>query len=727
MAECKPILLLDIWRTCNKIRAAIFRSGLDLWSHYLPLDPEGYSLVSEAKFVSVLAGPLKDVIGLSEQEVLELADYFKAPDGRVLYRQFCQVIHDNIPDFKQYAPLVCGLEWEDPYHVNSLSMAEERRIMLLLTKIATLVKARNLVLLPHFQDYEIIAKNHGTITISHFARILHFLKIFVAPDEFRLLVRKFLKDGYTVNYMAFVSALQYVYQYMERCGITDLGGEVLPNFQGRALTAELPKLPRPEVGTVPTDAVFGVQKIFHPVLNKPRNPESLSTIISRIQRYVYTEGVRIGQFFGDFDHTNCGRLPESAFRRCVDMMGVGEAGTRRYNLTSEEMNDLVDAYRDPLDPTRVMWRVFEDDIEAVFTKKGLERLPDYHVDCPPMEVRDLPRRGNVYSGLSEDRMVSCEDVVRIVKDKIRRNGLNLLPDFNDFDRARNGHVNRNQFRQVLKLNCILLSDEQVYSLEQRYLDELGLNYFQFMKEVDPYPEPQPLYEQMIADRVKLNTREFTMPVKAQERDIVAILAKIKKQLICYRVKLSQFMSQYDLHNQLVISRQNFDRSLDEKLCLTPTEKQIIMQVFASPTRPECVEYQRFCNTVEEAFSQPLLERAPLLEPLQHVACHDGKHNFLNFEERQLVSLALENIAAKPTDALLDIFKSIDRHNCGTVNQSEFLRALTVLCLHTLVSAIQFEALVKCFAKPRGLRDEVDYRNFVDAISIVKQNWKAKNI
>lgn len=45
--------------------------------------------------MSVLAGPLKDVVGLSEQEILELSDYFKAPDGRVLYKQFCQVIHDN--------------------------------------------------------------------------------------------------------------------------------------------------------------------------------------------------------------------------------------------------------------------------------------------------------------------------------------------------------------------------------------------------------------------------------------------------------------------------------------------------------------------------------------------------------------------------------------------------------------------------------------------------------
>lgn len=65
----------------------------------------------------------------------------------------------------------------------------------------------------------------------------------------------------------------------------------------------------------------------------------------------------------DFDLTNCGRLAEANFRRCLDMMGVGEAGTRRYNLTTEEMEDLVDAYRDPLDPSRCLWREFEDDIE----------------------------------------------------------------------------------------------------------------------------------------------------------------------------------------------------------------------------------------------------------------------------------------------------------------------------------------------------------------------------
>lgn len=62
----------------------------------------------------------------------------------------------TVPDFSQNAPLVSGLEWEDPMHVNRLSLSEERRLNLLLTKIACVVNMRNLLLRPYFQDYELV-------------------------------------------------------------------------------------------------------------------------------------------------------------------------------------------------------------------------------------------------------------------------------------------------------------------------------------------------------------------------------------------------------------------------------------------------------------------------------------------------------------------------------------------------------------------------------------------
>lgn len=72
---------------------------------YLPFNELIYSFSPvENQFISVLGKRLRNLIGLSDQEISELADYFKVQDGRVFYRQLCDVIHKsgkspkNVPD-----------------------------------------------------------------------------------------------------------------------------------------------------------------------------------------------------------------------------------------------------------------------------------------------------------------------------------------------------------------------------------------------------------------------------------------------------------------------------------------------------------------------------------------------------------------------------------------------------------------------------------------------------
>lgn len=50
---------------------------------------------TESKFIGILTTNLKDSIGLSDQEINELTDYFKVQNGQIAYAQFCSVIHDN--------------------------------------------------------------------------------------------------------------------------------------------------------------------------------------------------------------------------------------------------------------------------------------------------------------------------------------------------------------------------------------------------------------------------------------------------------------------------------------------------------------------------------------------------------------------------------------------------------------------------------------------------------
>ncbi|XP_056643883.1 uncharacterized protein LOC130449862 [Diorhabda sublineata] len=719
MPHTREIKLGDVWRTCNKIRAAVFRMGINLFEYFQPLDPHKNSLISESQFISVINGQLRATIGLSEQEVAELADYFRVPDGRIYYTQLCEVIHNSVPQFSSNAPLVTGLEWENPLHTNRLSISEERRLSVLLTKIASLVNLKKIIFRPYFQDYELVSKNNGTVTIAHFARILAYLEILLSADDFNLLVKKYMKDCYTVNYYAFISSINEIVNYLNAHGILDICGDVMSLFPGRVINAELPKLPRPEIGKIMAARIFGKQNIFHPVLNDPKKIEHILTTMSNLQDHVLKNRLRVCEFFKDFDPLNCGRITNSQFHRGLDALVL--AGKQRFFLSLPDVEAVTNQYRDPCDPNRVCWKTFEDDIDHVFTVKGLEKMPSLVVDPPPQAVRDLPRLGGKnWQSVNTRSRDLCEDAVDKVKQKIVHRRILLKPVFRDFDKHNNGHVSRSQMRQALHSNGILLSDDELFALEERYRNDMGFNYFWFLKDVESRPV-EPLYIKFLEDRNKVNAEHPKKKPTRQEKDIVLIMAKIKGKVVRERIRVMEFLRDFDRSNSLVISREDFRRGLSVcRFELTENEVETLMDVFASPTRKGCVDYKRFSDTVEESFTQQCLERAPLIVPIQHVPTRDCEKNFLNFDERIKVSVALQKLAKKPDLQmnLSSVLSDFDKSNCGTVSQTAFLKALTLRGMDRLISRNEFDTICKCFTFERGMRDEVDYRAFMKALDII---------
>lgn len=56
-----------------------------------------------------------------------------------------------------------------------------------------------------------------------------------------------------------------------------------------------------------------------------------------------------------------GRITPSQFRRGLDSLQVSSLG--RLYLAEHEIEELSTLYMDPNDSGRIMWRVFEDDID----------------------------------------------------------------------------------------------------------------------------------------------------------------------------------------------------------------------------------------------------------------------------------------------------------------------------------------------------------------------------
>ncbi|XP_046393408.1 uncharacterized protein LOC124161201 isoform X2 [Ischnura elegans] len=597
--------------------------------------------------------------------------------------------------------------------MNQLSQYEERKVKILLSKIAALLSVNCMLLRPYFQDYEMIAKGKGTITITHFARVLNFLGLKISSEDFQLLIKKFLKDSFTINYVAFISALSDV-------------GECVDKYKAslcdKTVSADIPKVIRPELDQVRNREVFGPRTSFHPAtdpINRWKCHGKIGETMARIQRHAFGNRIRTDDFFKVFDQANCGRITVDQFRRGLD--GFGISGIHHLYLSEQDINDIINVYRDPNDSTHVCWKVFENDVDLIFTTKNLEKYPGLKIKNP-VQGENPPLMTHCTKEISNDTEynIVCEDVVRRIKQKITAECMNIRPQFRAYDRPNYGHVSIPQFRQCLIYYGILLSMEEILALEDRYSDDMGFNYTWFLKEVEPLPLQDPMYDDLIKAKVLISKREICDSPTKEERDITAVLTKIKNKVVSERIKIIDFFIDYDKLRKFMISKENFIRGLD--LCdlnLSNTEVQTLIYVFKNPFQDNYVDYERFCRTIESALAIEGLQRDPMLVPIQYIPPKDYDTNFLNREEREAVNTALTMLTQRSIydQNLIECFKDYDKYCCGTVSRSDFLRGLALRKLTDHLSSKDLDLLMKCFGDKKGER--INYRTFSNCLDMLR--------
>jgi len=82
--------------------------------------------------------------------------------------------------------------------------------------------------------------------------------------------------------------------------------------------------------------------------------------------------IRISEFFRDFDKLRSGFITSSQFRIGLNMAKIV--------LSGDEYKKLCEFYKAPKAGDHIKWRVFSDDVDEIFTKKGLEKSVDIILD-----------------------------------------------------------------------------------------------------------------------------------------------------------------------------------------------------------------------------------------------------------------------------------------------------------------------------------------------------------
>ncbi|KXS18145.1 hypothetical protein M427DRAFT_29885 [Gonapodya prolifera JEL478] len=208
----------------ERLRKIVFKDRLRLIDFFRYYDRHNHGHVTQHQFRSGLKLALQQYgagIGIGsgnvfhgdEKEVAKLVEAYRVGDAggnvRVDYRRFCKSI-DEIFTYSQLEknPLVDVHLPPREYLIkqtNELSPADSARFRDLIGRIRREIRRRRLSLLPFFKDFDKSIGNIGRITRSHFARLLSTLKLEVGETDLHLLFKKFEDSARgKINYMEFI-------------------------------------------------------------------------------------------------------------------------------------------------------------------------------------------------------------------------------------------------------------------------------------------------------------------------------------------------------------------------------------------------------------------------------------------------------------------------------------------------------------------------------------------
>ncbi|XP_053670075.1 uncharacterized protein LOC128720430 [Anopheles nili] len=707
--------LLAVWRICEKIRPLLEPTANKLRLHFQLEDACHSGTIPVYKFVNILLCHLGE--SLSKEDICILANFFGATADRTSYDQFCNVLFTE--QGTEGAPASETGSTNNPE--DRLSVFEHRKLSLTLMSIARALRYREQVLRPYFDDYSLVTNSGSFCTIRFATRVLYFLGVTLAKPDTELLVKRFSTDGHNFNYGAFIDDIDQLFRFLDvRDGALDRKTDdaaVPPTV----INTHMAKLERPDVGTVSLSNMLGKRLAFHPALEPTRLNYEQEELLLRIQQHLWNGRIDAKNFFQQYDLLRCGWVTKSTFIRCLDIIGLSSLD--RLPLNEWEIRQLCGRYANPKDPYRIHWEVFVNEMNRVFTEQHLEKGPLKHVESPPESVKTLPRPGK--QQLSPVELKDSQALVAELKKQISTRRILIEPVFKDFDSHRNGHVSFNQVREIFSMSGITLKEQETFLLDKLYGDATGFDYSQFFKDVgliDPNDADRTLTHRKVIESINRNAPAPSEPMP-REKDIVRVLAKVKAQTVRRRLRLVDFMQGFDPLNHHRITEDQFCRGLSTaSVQLTPTEMQLLCNNFRTPAS-QTVEYKQFCDTIAEVDYQPYLDRAPLLVPCRHFPADEQAENFLNFNERTIVSKALQKLArhANIVSNIGSILKDFDRQNVGRVGRNQFLRALAMRDLHTRISSREFETLCKYFAVEIGYRQDVNYRALLETVDYLYAN------
>ena len=83
----------------DRLRIAVFKNGVRTTEFFKDYDKLRSGLITENQFVCGLSLAVGKEGQLSRSEIQQVVDFYRIPDGRVRYTDFCEMMENGLCDF----------------------------------------------------------------------------------------------------------------------------------------------------------------------------------------------------------------------------------------------------------------------------------------------------------------------------------------------------------------------------------------------------------------------------------------------------------------------------------------------------------------------------------------------------------------------------------------------------------------------------------------------------
>lgn len=287
-----------------------------------------------------------------------------------------------------------------------------------------------------FLDFDKLRK--GTVSKAQFRRILSMLGFVVTEQEYAALEKKYENENGHVDYTKFCSSIESAF--------TIKGIEKDPSVAVKQLTVD--------------DSLKARRKRME--LDEAAE-KKLFEALQTAQKLVLTQRCHMKPFFQAFDVTKSCYVTKTQFTRVLSQVGL--------KPTEEVLNIILKYYMNKGNVDEVNYVDFVNDVdkpEDVYLIQEKDFSLNTVTKMNKLKEESMNAKKQIVNREPDD----IEDVLALIRKKVKQERMRLGEFFKDFDKLRSGSITVSQFRIGLNMGKVNLSNAEFNHLCEHFASSI---------------------------------------------------------------------------------------------------------------------------------------------------------------------------------------------------------------------------------------------------------------